>query len=134
MAQIEIYPFSSNDIADLHTMHKTQNADLPEISSYLPEIGFIVRDEKNTPVAAGFLRKLEGNFGMLDTYVSNASLPAETRHQAIELITQTIEITAKNLGLNGLLFFTAHNSIGQRALDRGYRLTSNIMMVKDLKS
>lgn len=51
----------------------------------IPSTGFIVPG-----VAVGFVRDCETGVGMIDSYASNSLVSSETRHKALDLITEQI--------------------------------------------
>lgn len=122
---MDIFPFTPGDLPDLIEMHRSNNL---ELGNYLPEIGFIVRDNQNKPIAAGFLRRVEGGLAQLDTYVTNAKAFAIDRHNAIDLLTQTLLNTAKNLNISGLIIITQIESIANRALKLGFTLNPHVVL------
>lgn len=103
-------------------MHQSQQYDSMGTITLdtLPEVGFIVKNDRNQPVAAGFLRKLEGGFAQIDTLVSNSECEASERHEAIDLLVNSLISTGKQLGLLGLLAITKDLSILKRAEAIGF--------------
>jgi hypothetical protein len=106
-------------------MYISQNVQAPET---FPEIGFIVRDDQGKAIAAGFLRKVEGNVAQMDSFVTNSTVLAEIRHNAIDLLTQTIIATTKNLNLSGLIVITQIQSIADRAVKQGFVINPDIVL------
>lgn len=95
--------------------------DLPtNLVSDLPKNGFIALDEDGTPIAAGFLRGMEGPYGMLDSYISNPKHSRKDRHNALDEITKRLIALAEELGLNKLIAFSKDDGIISRALSNGF--------------
>jgi hypothetical protein len=73
---------------DVTSINKWLHAQGHPLVSYwdLPKMGFIIPG-----VCAGFVRQVEGNYGILDGLVSNPLVSAKTRHKAMDsLFTQLI--------------------------------------------
>src|SRR3989442_660241 len=80
-----------------------QKRDLPNSLAFdLPEVGFIV-SERGEPIAVGFIRRCEGNCGMIDSLISNPDAPSDMRHSAIDLVVDQVLKTAKDLELKSLI-------------------------------
>ncbi len=71
----------------------------------LPKIGYIVMLH-DQPIATGFLRRVEGGYGQLDTFATNPYFGSQIRNEAIELVIKALIDDAKRLKLQGLLAFT----------------------------
>lgn len=87
----------------------------------LPKIGYIAY-LGNIPVAAGFLRRLEGGFAQMDTLVSNPYLGSKTRHIAIDKVVNSLIEDAKTLDLEGVIGLTADLGVLRRAEDMGFKV------------
>lgn len=84
----------------------------PTLADNLPSIGYIVPG-----VAMGFLRKIEGGQGLLDSFITNPRAPAELRNQALDIITQKLLDKAQKLNINQILAF----SVDENTIMRGQR-------------
>ncbi len=82
-----------------------------------PRVGYIVLDEFNYPVAAGFLRKCEGNYMFVDGFITNPCHPPEIRNKALDLLTKRLIKRAKG---RKILAFTTDNCIITRAKKLGF--------------
>lgn len=85
----------------------------------LPKIGYIALLNKQ-PIAAGFLRRLEGGYAQLDTLVSNPYYGSQIRHQGIHLVVDRLLEDAKDMKLSGILAFTEDQGILKRAEALGF--------------
>ena len=81
--------------------------------SAIPAVGFIVPG-----VAAGFVRDCETGVGMIDSYASNSLVSSETRHQALESITQEI----LKLPFKYFITMTADRGLAHRFQTHGMKL------------
>lgn len=124
---LEIYPFKKVDIFEVSRLFELQNSTEFHGKS-IPEIGFIVRNSDGMAIAAGFLRRVEGNIAQIDSYVTNPQASAEDRHNAIDLLTQTLMTTARNLSLSGLIVITQVQSIADRALKLGFKVNTHVVL------
>ena len=86
----------------------------------LPVLGLIALED-NKPIALGFLRRVEGNYGMLDSYITNPLESKELRHEALDGITSKLIILAKDLKIEQLFNFTADKGILSRAERHGFK-------------
>lgn len=89
----------------------------PGLAYEAPKAGYIVMDEFNFPVAAGFLRKCEGNYAFIDGFITNPCHPPEIRNKALDLLTKRLVRRAKG---RKILAFTTDNCILTRAKKHGF--------------
>jgi len=85
----------------------------------LPKIGYIALLSKQ-PIAAGFLRRVEGGYAQIDTLVSNPYFGSKIRNEGIDKVVNWLINDAKELKLSGILAFTGEQSIIERAKDKGF--------------
>lgn len=85
----------------------------------LPKIGYISL-LNNHPIAAGFLRRVEGGYAQLDTLVSNPYFGSKIRHIGIKKVVASLIDDAKTLKLQGIIAFTADQGVLKRAADLGF--------------
>ena len=71
-------------------------------------------------VAAGFLRKVEGGYGLLDGYITNKNYPSQGRDIALDLLTKELLRMCKLLKIRQIFAFTNHSTIIERALAFGF--------------
>lgn len=97
----------------------------PDITSVsmktLPKIGCVAL-LNNRPVAAGFLRKIEGKMGMIDGLTSNAFLGSIIRHQGLSLVVDYLILEAKELGIEEIIATTSDESVVKRAESIGFQV------------
>lgn len=67
----------------------------PSIAYEAPATGYIVLDSNNFPVAAGFLRKAEGNYAFVDGFVTNPTMDPGIRLKALDLLVKRLKRRAK---------------------------------------
>lgn len=72
------------------------------------------------PIAAGFLRRVEGGYAQIDTLVSNPYFGSKIRHEGIDKVVKSLIEDAKNLKLLGIIAFTSDNGVLSRASDMGF--------------
>ncbi len=85
----------------------------------LPETGFIAFENGNI-IAMGFLRLIEGGYGMLDALITEPTQSKELRNEALDLIAKALIDRAKEITLkNTFAFIKDHNTI-QRAQKHGF--------------
>jgi hypothetical protein len=93
----------------------------------LPKIGYLA-EVNGTMVAAGFLRKVEGGYGQLDTFVTNPYLGSQVRHEGIELVTNALLEEARTLEMIGILITSRDTGIISRAKERGFFQMTEILL------
>ncbi len=87
----------------------------------LPKIGYMAL-RNGYPVAAGFLRRVEGGYGQLDTLTSNALFGSQIRHEGLEKVVNSLLEEAKVLKLHGIISFTTDPGVLKRAESLGFHV------------
>lgn len=96
----------------------------------LPKIGFIaIQQETSTPIAAGFLRMVEGGFAQIDTLMSNAKESSETRHEALSRCVAALIAEATKLGLYGITATSRDEGTIKRAQSLGFRIVEEQKLI-----
>lgn len=72
------------------------------------------------PIAAGFLRRVEGGYAQMDTLVSNMHFGSIVRHEGITKVVNNLIEDAKVLKLEGVIAFTSDSGILKRAKELGF--------------
>ncbi len=99
----------------------------------LPKIGYIAL-MNNQPIAAGFLRKVEGNIvAQLDCLTSNPYFGSQIRHEGISKVVDRLIEDAKDMKLQGIIAFTRDNGILARAKAIGFNVVSSTIISLTLK-
>lgn len=98
----------------------------------LPKIGYIAL-VNNRPVAAGFLRRVEGGYAQLDGLTSNPYYGSLVRHKGIEIVVDHLISAARQLKLNGIIAFTADNGVLSRAAGLGFTTVDQSLIALRLK-
>lgn len=88
------------------------------LSNDLPEYGLIAL-EQGLPVAMGFIRRIEGPYIMLDSYISDPHIKSEIRHRALDIITQKLIKWGQTHGMTKVFSFSEDSSIITRASRHG---------------
>lgn len=105
----------------------------PEVDENgIPTIGLIAFYAGN-PVAAAFLRRCEGHWGLLEGMTSNPDTPAHIRHAALDAITTALVEQAKLFDMTMILAWTLDSSTLVRSARHGFRKLPETMIVKDLR-
>jgi len=118
-------PFRHKYLKALLDMHESQNyLEVSEINmKTLPKIGYICLLEGH-PVAAGFLRRVEGGYAQIDTLVSNAHFGGLIRHEGIKKVVDALIEDAKALRLRGIVSFTGDSGVLKRAEALGFHVVN----------
>lgn len=96
-----------------------------------PALGFLVFDSA-TPVAAGFLRMVEGGFAQIDTLTSNKGLSSSMRHEGISMVVDHLIKQAKVMKLKGIYAHTKEESVLRRAAELGFRHVPEVIIALPL--
>lgn len=134
MDEISIVPFKFKHLDALIGMHADNKYPHTQLITYksLPKIGYIAYFNGRVPIAAGFLRRVEGGFGQIDTLVSNPYLGSIVRHNGIRRIVDALIEDAKRLKLQGIISFTADSGVLSRAKDLGFVEINQAVIVLEL--
>ena len=98
----------------------------------LPSVGLIAIDG-DTPIAAGFLRYIEGNFALLDGLITNPTQLGSTRHAAIDAVVSGLISIAVRLGYTRLMANSVDESTLTRSLKHGFKPLDHKVIVLDLR-
>lgn len=96
--------------------------------SELPEIGYIAYEDE-LPLAAGFLRRCEGGFGMIDSLITDPTAPSELRNEALDKITICILQYAKTNNINNIVAFSRDDNTLKRSLKHGFVLVDDYKVI-----
>ncbi len=110
---------------------KSQNAEGWVQIAHLPRHGYVVFSG-NLAVCCGFLRRVEGKVGQVDSFVSNGNIDSQTRHIALQLLVETIIKRAKTLKLRGIMAFSNDKSIQARAVETGFHVMHDFVIALPL--
>ena len=97
----------------------------------LPLKGFYVEID-NIPVAAGYLRKCEGNYGMIDSVVTNPTSKPEVRDQALNYLIEMLLTQAYKMSMKVVTAFTFDDHTVERAKRYGFEVLPHKTIVKSL--
>lgn len=131
MDKIETRPLKPTQ--DLLEMNEwlTARGKAPVSLSGIPELGLMAENSQG-PIAAAFIRRCEGNVGMIDGLVTNPKASSLDRHQAIDLVVQRLLAIAKTLELTRVLAFSTDEGTLRRSEKHGFRKTNYIVISQSL--
>lgn len=130
--ELSIIPFRFKYLSTLHELLNSNDyLGISEVNmKTLPKIGYIALMGGH-PIAAGFLRRVEGGYAQFDTLTSNKHFGSLVRHKGIELIVDHLLQDAKDLRLKGIIAFTTDDGILDRADKMGFKtLTHSVIALK----
>ncbi len=102
-----------------------------EAAHELPEVGYVAMD-KGRPIVAGFIRRVEGGWGMLDSLVTDPLAPAEIRDKAIDILVCRLFKEAKYLKIKQFLAFSRDDNTLVRSLKHGFKKLPDTVIGVDL--
>lgn len=91
----------------------------PTVITDLPQHGLIAM-EGDAPIAAGFIRRIEGPYVMLDSYITNSVSSPQARDRALNLITTKLLRWAASNGVSKVLSFSSDPNTITRATEHGF--------------
>lgn len=97
----------------------------------LPEHGLIAIKD-GIPIAMGFIRRIEGEYAMLDSYITDPKAAAPVRDRALETIGRKLIDMARNGGCKTLLAFSTDAHILARGVRWGFVPLEHKFMAKAL--
>jgi hypothetical protein len=100
-------------------------------SDEMPSIGYIAFEDE-MPIAAAFLRKVEGGYGQIDGLVSNPECPCHLRHIAMDIVIKRCISDAKALKITQLMAFCKDESPIMRSKRLGFVELPHKLMALDL--
>ena len=121
---VELKRFSpADDFDGVVAMHYAQKSDYSNKLRLdtLPTIGWVAKENK-IPVAAGFLRRVEGGFGQIDTLVTNPDMPPELRNDSIDMVVRNLISDAKSLNFKGIICYSRDSNTLARSKSFGFQL------------
>lgn len=131
--QISIVPFRYKYLPALLEMLKDQKyLGISTVSmKTLPKIGYMALMNGH-PIAAGFLRRVEGGYAQMDGLTSNPHFGSKIRHLGINLVVNSLISDAKDLELKGILAFTEDQGILKRSESFGFKQVNQTLIAMPL--
>lgn len=122
LVEISIVPFKHKYLQMVIELHALRNCPYTNVINCknLPRTGYIAI-LNNQPIAAGFLRRVEGRIGMIDALVSNPYFGSKIRHEGIEKVVNSLLKDAKSLKLEGIISYTHDEGVLSRAKELGFK-------------
>jgi len=118
-------------LCDVYT---ARNAPGPTSPDEIPTIGSMVMSG-NEIVAAGFIRRLEGNYAHYDGLITNPKFSSSQRWEALNMLDQAIIKDAKTLGILALLAYPKEESTLERSYKLGFMpLPEHTLIILNLQS
>lgn len=91
-----------------------------EGSVNLPELGLILFDT-GCPVVAGFLRKVEGNYAILDSLCTNPLVLPEIRDKSLDTLVKALIKLARKEGIKAITATSIDLNTLERSLKHGFK-------------
>ncbi len=97
----------------------------------LPNFG-LVTTHLGEIVAAGFLRRMEGYYAMIDGYITNPEARAELRNRALDHITYKLIKIAKANDIVRIVCLSTEDNIVKRAIVFGFQPQPHLFLAINL--
>lgn len=106
---------------------------MPPVTRHsLPEIGYMAWTHGKA-VGAVFLRRCEGELGIVDSLISNPEIQSHVRHIALDALINHICEQAKHHKIKMVLGYTRDESTLTRSLRLGFEQSPFSVVVKNLE-
>lgn len=108
------------------------NRELPSVTRHdLPEMGYVMWDN-GKGVAAIFMRRCEGNVGIVDSLITNPKIQSQVRDFALDALINHIVEQSKQHKVKILLGYTKDENTLMRTLRLGWTQSPHTIVVMDL--
>lgn len=126
---IELTTYQKDMFDTLQAMHMSWDSPLCETlkPEHLPKIGYIAH-EGPIIIAAGFLRMVEGNVGMIDTLVTDKHVFSSMRHEGLNMLVEKLIKDAKHMKLLGIVCNTVDEGVINRAKSLSFNIQPNYLL------
>jgi hypothetical protein len=129
--ELNVKYFDYDDLPFLNDWLRARGMAPSEFSD-LPTVGFVV-SEGDLRIAACFLRRCEGNYGIVDGLTTNPEAPSVLRHVAIDTAVRMICEEARQREITKLVAWSIDKGTLERAYERhGFVQSHNTLITKDL--
>lgn len=125
---MELLKFKQEFIPHLKEWLEKRNLNT-EVVNELPEHGYLVV-ENNQAICAGFIRQVEGGYGLIDSFISNPEMIAMKRHEGLNLLIDQLLSDALKRGMKQVLATTTDAHTIERALSRGFEKLPHTTIAK----
>jgi N-acetylglutamate synthase-like GNAT family acetyltransferase len=96
----------------------------------LPLIGLIAFDGDGVCAGCIFLRMAEGDFGLIEGMITNPNVSSIERHVVLEKLVAKILDKAEGLNIKKILSYTEDYSVVMRAQRAGFKVSSQMLLIK----
>lgn len=103
------------------------------LSLDLPKIGVLVTNH-DLILAAGFIRRCEGDTGIFDSFITDPEAAAADRNLALDLITTELIEIAREQHLTSLIAYSIDKNTLVRSLRHGFEHSPYTVITKNLTS
>lgn len=110
---------------------KLRQMDL-SLADDLPEVGFIAVNGDSPPIAAGFLRLIEGKTAQIDSLITDPTVEPSLRNQAIDVVVERLLEFARANGVQSLIAFSIDAHTLERAKKHGFKHLPHTVMSLDI--
>lgn len=131
--ELSVKYFDYDDLPFLNDWLKARGKSVYEISD-LPSVGFTVSVD-DVKVATCFLRRCEGNYGIVDGLCSNPEAEPHIRHYALDTAIKMVCEEARRVEITHLIAWTVEGSVLERGSKRhGFDKSSHVLLTKKLEA
>lgn len=127
---MKLHKYSRGQLVPLTKLLITRNMN-PKLMESLPDIGYTVYKDLDL-VAAGFMRWIEGGYGMMDSFITNPEFSSKERYEALNLISDALMAKAKEMEFSKVILLTNETSIMLRSQNYEFTILDQVIAIKEL--
>lgn len=131
LARLTVKYFDHDDLSHLNDWLRAREHKPSEMSD-LPAVGFVASDG-DFRIATCFLRRCEGNYGILDGLATNPEASSELRNAAIDAVVSAICDEAKQREITNLVAWTIDKGTLERSFRHGFVQSHFALITKNVK-
>lgn len=122
-------PYNKNFFHYIEKWLKARDLKIPS-QDEMPENGYVISD--TSPIAMGFIRKVEGGYGMMDSFITDPDKDPIIRDKALDLLTKKLLDKAEDLKLISLVSYSRDLNTLVRAQKHGMQCLQHTVLVLPL--
>lgn len=124
---ITVYPFSKEDETTVDLWCDAYG--IPPQGSDRPHIGFMSFCT-GIPTAAGFLRRAEGDLGIIEGLIASPESRGRIRSNAVNAVIDEILGAASVHGIKRIMATTSNPAVIERAKKYGFKQSEQVLIVR----
>lgn len=104
---------------------------MAHVMTQLPQLGYISSHDGEF-VAAGFIARVEGNSGIMDSFITDPDKSSIARHECLDEVIEHLIADAEHMGMRAIWAFSVDDGIMKRQERFGFKKMPNPLTVLEL--